>query len=1338
MARRTQRATKATELAFDSISIEGGLLAPGWMVRVAQLGAKHQNPADYNVLRGLELRDEIGRYWRIAKAHWADFEAGLRAEADRNSLARRFTVRLLRDAFGFADLTEAQPPHRQTLFPLLSDEDLRQPFRIEERDWPLAALTQGGRVPLVCAPATEGLDSPQQRLGEERRRRSAFGLLQEFLNVSKGALWGLCCDGATLRLARDNASLTRPAWVEIDLARIFTEDLYPDFAAAWLLLHRSRFGREAQDPDGCVLELWHKTAREEGTIARDRLRIGFKDALLRLGQGFLAHPSNQALRRALHDGSLKKKAYFGELLRLAYRLIFLLTVEERGLLHPKDTPQEIQDRYADGYSLRRLRDLSTRRAAHDQHSDLWEGVKIVWRGLASGEPNLGLPALAGLFAQDQCPHLDTARLDNRALLGALFGLCWLKENNGLARVNWRDMGPDELGYVYEGLLELVPQITQDGRTFGFAGGDESRGNARKTSGSYYTPDNLVEILLRSALNPVIEKTIARNPNHPAEALLGLAVVDPACGSGHFLLAAARRLAEHVARLQSNGTPTPEDYRRALRQVVGRCIYGVDMNPLAVELCKVALWMEAIEPGLPLTFLNAHIREGNALLGTTHAVMGDTVPDDAWDPLEGDDRKLASGLKKRNKAERAGQGVLLWGTSAPTKGLLEAVKALEAAPDTTASALADKERRWAELIASPQWQREKLVHDAWCAAFFWPKHKSGPLTEAAPTTAAWRALRNNTSAPPNKLLAETVETLARDYALFHWELAFPAVFARGGFDVVLGNPPWERVKLQEQEFFASRDDSIAGALNAAERKQRIAELPVSNPGLWEEWSRESRVAQGTSHFVRTSGRYPLCGQGDVNTYALFAEHNWHVLGPLGRAGCSVPSGIATDDTTKDYFQAIMRKKALHSMWEFENEGFFNAGKGHMLRFALTTLAGKDEPAEAADFMFQGQSVADLDDPQRHFKLSAEDIATINPNTGTCPIFRTQRDAKLALALYRRAGVLWREGDPNGNPWGLRFMAMLHMANDSGLFRTRGELAQAGWTLEGNRFVKDEQVMLPLYEAKMVQLYNHRSGSFEGAAQGERPHRLPTSSEEQLENPNYVPLPFYWVAKRDVDTKLDGVWEREWLLGWRRVTDARASIRCMIASVLPIAGVGDSYFLSMISVDAKNIVVFIALSCSIVIDYCARQKLGGINLLFYVVKQLPIFPPKLLNNAVEWDKSQFVNDWIINRALELIYTSYDIRKFAQDCGDDGPPYIWNTNRRFILQSEIDAAFFHLYSVSREDTEYIISTFDVLERADLRQYGEFRTKRVVLERYDALAAAIASGQPYVSPLGPPRRAT
>lgn len=1332
--RGTHRALRGAEIAFDAIAIEGGLLAADWLARVAQLGAPHQDPSDYGVLKGLELRDEIGRYWRIARAHWSDFAAGLESQAEPDALARRFMLALLRDAFGFADLAERPP--RSAVTPLSSDpaDGSREPVMLGGLAWPLTAIDPAGRVPLVCAPAGSGLDTPHPHLGDDHRKRSAFGLIQEFLNTADQALWGLCADGLRLRLVRDNASLTRPAWVELDLARIFTEGLYPDFAAAWLLIHRSRFGRAEQDPDTCPLEAWRSAAREEGTRARERLRGGFEDALLTLGQGFLAHPSNQALRQALHDGALQRHDYFGQLLRLVYRFIFLLTIEERGLLHPKGTPGEVQDRYAAGYALQRLRDRAARRAAHDRHDDLWEALRIVFRGLAGGEPALGLPALAGLFAPGQCSDLDAARLDNRALLGALFRLCWLREPVGLTRVNWRDMGPDELGYVYEGLLELVPQIAQDGRTFRFAGRDESRGNARKTSGSYYTPDSLVEILLDSALEPVLETTVARNPDHADEALVSLAIIDPACGSGHFLLAAARRLAERVARLKAQGTPTPEDYRHALRQVVGRCIYGVDLNPLAVELCKVALWMEAVDPGLPLTFLDSHIRHGNALLGTRHALMSDGIPDEAWAALEGDAAKLANALKKKNKAERGGQMHLSLGVPVGTSGLRAAVDQVESTPDTDAASLAQKETRWAELLASEPWRHEKLVHDTWCAAFLWPKGEPGPVVEAAPTDAVWRALADGER--PSPVLEATADRLARDYALFHWELAFPQVFERGGFDVVLGNPPWERVKLQEQEFFASRDDTIAGARNAAERKRLINELPIRNPDLANEWSRESRVAQGTTHFIRQAGRYPLCGKGDINTYALFAEHNWHVLGPHGRAGFIVPTGIATDDTTKDYFGALVAGGHLARFFSFENEALLFREVHHAFKFALLTIDGAGETNQA-DLVFFARYPSDLDDAERHFALSASDFDVLNPNTRNCPTFRTGRDARLNMALYRRAGVLWRENYPDGNPWGLRFMAMLHMANDSGLFRTRADLAQAGWTLAGNRFVKDGQLMLPLYEAKMIHHYDHRFGSYEAQTDAQSNQgKLPELTDEDHADPHRTTLPRYWVEQAEVDDVLDDRWDREWLLGWRdicRSTDKRT----VIPTVIPRSAVADTFLLAMPSSEPTLTACLYANLSSLPLDYAARQKVGGVHLKYNVLRQLPVLPPSAFEGEAPWSRTETLRHWLLARTLELTYTAWDLQPFARDCGYDGPPFIWDPDRRLRLQCELEAAFFHLYGVSRDDAEYILGTFEVLERIEIRNHGEFRTRGVVLECYDALAQAATTGRPYCSPLGPPRRA-
>ena len=427
-----------------------------------------------------------------------------------------------------------------------------------------------------------------------------------------------------------------------------------------------------------------------------------------------------------------------------------------------------------------------------------------------------------------------------------------------------------------------------------------------------------------------------------------------------------------------------------------------------------------------------------------------------------------------------------------------------------------------------------------------------------------------------------------------------------------------------------------------------------------------------------------------------------------------------------------------MWEFENEGFFTAGKGHMLRFALTTLSGRSDPSPSADFLFQGQAVSDVGDPERHFTLTAADIEAINPNTGTCPIFRTKRDAAISIALYRRAGVLWRKGDPDGNQWGLRFFSMFHMTNDSGMFRTRGELASAGWRLATDRFEKDGRVMSPLYEAKMTYQFNHRSGTFDGSPAGKRPHRLPSPSDEQLADPEYAPLPFYWVADEEVDSRLDGVWDRGWLFGWRDVTDSRASVRTVVACIIPKAAVGNSFPLIVSSHDPQLVAVLYANLASIPFDYCARQKGGGLHLNYFTMRQLPALPPREYGNSAPWAPSIQIRDWLLPRVLELTYTGWRLKAFAEDCGDEGPPFIWDTERRFQLQCEIDAAFFHLYGISWDDTTYILDTFPVLERAETRKHGEYRTKRVVLKIYDALAAAAAKRVPYESPLGPPRRAT
>jgi hypothetical protein len=389
------------------------------------------------------------------------------------------------------------------------------------------------------------------------------------------------------------------------------------------------------------LEKWREEGQKQGTAARERLRDGVEAALKELGQGLVA--TNPNIRQQIDSNTLSPDALFEELLRTVYRLIFLAVAEDRDLLHPPATPYATRELYAGSYSFGFWRERSTRRTAYDAHHDAWEGMKITFQALEAGQPVLGLPALDGLFGSDQTPVLSTARIPNRHFLMAIYRLGFLEVQGSRTRINWRDMKTEELGSVYEGLLEIRPIIRPNGELELDSG---AKGNARKISGSYYTPDSLVETVLDSALDPVLERAEAQGG---ADAILRLKVIDPACGSGHFLLGAARRMADKVAELRNPDAP---DRQAALRDVVASCIHGVDCNPMAVELAKVALWIESVSPGKPLSFLGANIRCGDALLGVFDLNMLELgIPDDAYKLLTNDHGATANGLKKLNRAER---------------------------------------------------------------------------------------------------------------------------------------------------------------------------------------------------------------------------------------------------------------------------------------------------------------------------------------------------------------------------------------------------------------------------------------------------------------------------------------------------------------------------------------------------------------------------------------------------------------------------------------------------------------------------------------------------------------
>ncbi|ARL21116.1 Eco57I restriction-modification methylase domain-containing protein [Burkholderia pseudomallei] len=1077
---------KDAVLQFDAIAIEGGLLPAEWLAKVAALQAPHQAPTDYGVPKGLNLRDELGRYWRIAEAHWNDFAAAREGAADTRLLTQRFVTQLLREVFGATDI--AVSVEQQTL---------------GDRNYPITALACDGRLPLVIAPHGQRLEDRDRHFGDGGRQRSGFGLLQDYLNAADTALWGIASNGLLLRLARDNASLTRPAWVEADLERIFTEQRFADFSLLWLLIHASRFGNSDATPQQCAVEAWYAASREQGTRAREQLRAGVEEALKILGQGFLSEATNDVLRWRLASGELTPDDYFQQLLRLVYRFIFLLTIEERGLLHPEQADPEAVRLYQDGYSLRRLRERARRRRAWDRHADLWQGIKPVFTGLASGQPLLALPALGGLFAVDQCPDLDGAELGNSSLLTAVHKLAWMHEGNSLTRINWRDMGPEELGSVYESLLELVPQIAQDGRLFRFANAEQSQGNARKTSGSYYTPDPLVQELLDSALEPVIRQRIA-GATDPQAALLSITICDPACGSGHFLLAAARRLANHLAQSRAQGTPSGSDYRHALRDVISHCIYGVDLNPLALELARISLWLEAMTPEKPLGFLDHHLQCGDALLGVLDpAILDQGLPDAAFTVLNGDDKVIAGELKKRNKRERESwQRALGSADLFRQEQLATRIGKVEQLTDDDLCQVAAKEAEWQVARSAARQSRLARLADLYMGAFLLPKVDDQPI---ASSRHLW-GVANDEAEPTLPETEAAARGACAQARVLHWWVAFPHIAAQGGFTVMLGNPPWEVSQLGEEEFFAAKAPEIA-SLSGEHRKRAITALEQENPRLWGDYQKEKRRFDASNLFYRGSGRYPLTAIGKINTYRLFAETFLQGAESHGSAGIIVPTGIGTDDTAKDYFGHIVGSGKLVSLVDFENsEGVF-PGVHRSYKFCLLTLG----QAHTARFVCFATQVSHLADTRRHFTLTPEEFSLINPNTRTCPIFRSQRDADLTKKLYRQAQVLIREAvrtasgelvEAELNPWGIRFsQGLFNMTSDSALF------------------IAPEPPILPLYEAKLIHQFDHRWATFvpaPGVAAADWPSRDCTEGEHG--DTSYRPVTRYCVSQREVLTQI----------------------------------------------------------------------------------------------------------------------------------------------------------------------------------------------------------------------------
>ena len=764
-------------MIYPSIRIEGSILSPDLIDRLEELPG--QRPADFGLDSGTKVKDEIARAWADAQDYWRIFHRkleALRPDSPATTETRNLWIVPLLGLLKY-DLE----------FQKAGAELNGKTYAISHR------ITNRGQTPVHVVGYRDpaGLD---RKPANATLRMSAHAVVQEYLNLSE-QLYGLVTNGRVLRLLRDSSRLIKQTYVEFDLDRIFTDGLFADFAVLFRLLHASRLPQSTESAAESIVERYHQDSLDSGARIREGLSRAVEEAIRCFANGFLSHPANDRLRSRLADGSLKPDAFYKSLLRLIYRLLFLMVIEERGLVFPASAKPSQRGTYEQYYSVQRLRRLAEKRYLADgRHHDLWLALVSTFRLFdADGPgPKLGLKPLAGdLFSYGAIGELESAQLSNAHLLSCLrsLGLYTNPVNGQLIRVNYAALNVEEFGSVYEGLLEYEPSIDLSGTTpvFDFKPGDE-----RAATGSHYTPDDLVQPLIKHSLDHLIAERL--NAKDPAAALLDLRVADIACGSGHILLAAARRIATELAIVRTGEEqPSPASYRAAIRDVIRHCIYGVDLNPLAVELCKVALWLEAHTPGEPLNFLDHHIKCGNAIVGFVRQEEVDAgVPDEAFAKLPGDDPDIGKEVRARNKRERkeraTGQAKLAFTHQRQTElaAVLDRWRTVTSMPETTPAEIDAKKSAFESFSSSGAAFTLRNLASIPIAQFYMPRTPEN--ADRLITDERFRDFWSGRVAAQGQAPAAAF-AFAHRKRFFHWFLEFPEIIQRGGFDCVLGNPPY---------------------------------------------------------------------------------------------------------------------------------------------------------------------------------------------------------------------------------------------------------------------------------------------------------------------------------------------------------------------------------------------------------------------------------------------------------------------------------------------------------------------------------------------------------------------
>ena len=1183
--------------------------------------------------------------------------------------------------------------------------------------------------------------------------------------------WGILTNGIKWRLYYAGARSVSEQFFEIDLAALLGIeghdlglcDLDPDTRRHWLRVFVLVFGRRSFLPDSVDGRTFHQRAIEEGRFHQQRVaanlsNLAFERIFPDLARA-IANEAPDAPLSEVRDASLV----------FLYRLLFILYAEDRNLLPVRDS------RY-DDYALREKvrEDIRRRKEANDTFSEsaarYWSAIGDLCRAIDKGDPSIGLPPYnGGLFDERHTPLLERIRLGDAVISEVIDALSFEQTDDGRRYINYRDLGVQQLGSIYERLLEQ--EVVREGREVLV----RPNISARKDSGSYYTPDDLVSLIVNETIEPLVkvrldafeteaselvssplpEDRIVKRLRalDPAQKFLELKVCDPAMGSGHFLVNLVDYLTDQVITAIAEAEAIWEGYVSPLneriehirntimgnakdrgwnvdtsqlddrhivrRMVLKRCVYGVDKNPMAVELAKVSLWLHTFTVGAPLSFLDHHLRCGNSLFGS-------------WvQPAIEMARQAGEGMFLEPSVKRA----------IPSASSMRTIEELTDAEIAEAHRSADVFTQVSEMTAPLDaflslfhafgWLNPSDPGDKIAYRFYLNGRYGDPVDIAQDGFVG--SLDTESAAQFSRLLGLARE-LVSEQRFLNWQIAFPGVWSQweepgltGGFDAVIGNPPWERMKLQQVEWFSARQPDIAKAPRASDRKRMIAELKDAGGVLADNYSRANDWTAAALRVARNGGDYPLLSGGDVNLYALFVERAMTLVKPDGMIGLLVPSGIASDKTAAPFFKRVATEGRLKALYDFENRRTRHGQPAFFpdvdSRFKFCVFVASPSPLSGdANCGFFLQDVSELNDPERCFPLSPEDFARVNPNTGTAPTFRSRRDAELTTAIYDHLPVLVdRSSDSHVKAWPLKYVTMFHMTNDSRLFRTRSELEQEGaWPISGNRYNSPFGEWVPLYEGKMAQAFDHRAASIVVNPENvHRPAQPEPANIEQHRDPSWVPNPQYWVPRTKTSSS-----EASWLLGFKDVT-APTNYRSMIAALIPGVGAGNTLpVLSLEGVTQASMELLLANFNAIPFDFVARQKIQGQHLNWFILEQLTVVPPE--RYEVVHFGSRTAAEIVREAVLELTYTAHDMAPFALDMGyvnKDGealPPFQWDEDRRLHLRAKLDALYFHLYGVTdHDDIRYIYSTFPIMEREEQKAWGSYRSREICIAWVNAFAA-------------------